>query len=232
MKTPLRIPNRESETNGSGRPNNPLDPLRFVAFYAIIVLATIGLVGRLAYLQISQGADYEDQARNNREATLNLPSPRGIITDRNGVLLAHNVPSYNITITPAYLPEAYNNLQELYQYLSKLTGVPINTPPLDAGVTCGVGNAPPCGIANLVDDNSGFPYNPIPIAKDVPQEVAFNIRRASPRHPGLGRNTQYRGGATTRALKPGCRIFWRARMAPRPWKKTPPVWNCAPSATQ
>jgi len=185
MKTSLKIPNRQSDSGGPVKPQNPLDPLRFVAFYAFIILTTIGLVARLGYLTIVQGTSYDALARQNREATLNLPSPRGIITDRNGVLLARNVPSYNITVTPAYLPEATNNLLELYQYLSKLTGVPINTPPLDAGVVCGIGTAPPCGIADLVEKNSGFPYNPITIAKDVPEEVAFTIREQLRSHPGI-----------------------------------------------
>ncbi len=186
MKTPVRIPNRESQAPASGRPQNPLDPVRFVPFYVIIALAFVALVSRLVYLQIILGDDYDTQARENRESKINLASPRGVIYDRNGVLLARNVPSYNITITPAYLPEALNNLQPLYEELSRLTGVPINTPPLDADTKCGVGDAPPCGIANLVTENEGFPYNPIRIATDVPQDIAFIIRERLQSMPGVG----------------------------------------------
>lgn len=187
MKTSLKIPNRQSDSvNGNSPHQNPLDPLRFVAFYVIIILATIGLLSRLAYLQLIQGEAFDTLAQENRESKINIPSPRGIITDRNGVLLARNVPSYNITLTPAYLPDDAIRLDELYQYLSKLTGVPINTPPLDAGVKCGIGDGPPCGIANLVTDNEGFPYNPIRIARDVPQDVAFTIREQLRAHPGVG----------------------------------------------
>lgn len=187
MKTSLKIPHRQSDTVNGNKPHqNPLDPLRFVAFYIIIILATIGLLSRLAYLQLIQGAEFDTLAQENRESRVNIPAPRGIITDRNGVLLARNIPSYNITLTPAYLPDDAIRLDELYQYVSKLTGAPINTPPLDAGVKCGVGDGPPCGIANLVTDNEGFPYNPIRIAKDVPPAVAFTIRERLRAYPGVG----------------------------------------------
>jgi penicillin-binding protein 2 len=186
MKAPLKIPHRPSEGGPPSRQPPAIDPLRFIPFYLFIALATVGLIARLIYLQVAQGEEYDALARENRESKINIPSPRGIITDRNGVLLARNVPSYNITLTPAYLPDDDISLQELYQYLSKLTGAPINTPPLDANARCGVGDAPPCGIADLVTANEGFPYNPIPIAKDVPPEVAFIIREQLRSHPGVG----------------------------------------------
>ncbi len=185
MKTSLKIPNRES----SAAPNNKggsLNPLRFVPFYILIVVGILGLTARLIYLQIVKGEEYDVLAKENRESKINLPAPRGIITDRNGVLLARNVPSYNITITPAYLPEATNLFEPIYREISKLTGAPVNTPPLDANTKCGVGDAPPCGIANLVAENEGFPYVPIRVAKDVPQEVAFTIYERRLSMPGVG----------------------------------------------
>ena len=185
MKTPLKIPNRQNESSANGQAPAPIDPLRFIPFYVFIALATVGLTARLVYLQLLQGEDFDALARENRESKINIPSPRGIITDRNGVLLARNVPSYNITLTPAYLPDDDISLQELYQYISKLTGVPINTPPLDAGAAGG-DSQPQKGIADLVKENEGFPYNPIPVAKDVPQDVAFVIRERIRALPGVG----------------------------------------------
>ncbi|HLF01219.1 MAG TPA: penicillin-binding protein 2 [Anaerolineales bacterium] len=185
MKTPLRIPDREPEYKPNGKQGS-LDPIRIIPFYVIVVLATVGLIARLMYLQLIQGDEYDAQARENRESKINIPSPRGVIYDRNGVLLASNVPSYNITLTSAYLPEDDIRLQELYRTISDLAGVPVNTPPLDANVTCGLGDAPPCGIADLVAANEGFPYNPIRVATDVPPEVAFVIREQIRTFPGVG----------------------------------------------
>src|SRR5215510_9350577 len=100
MKTSLKIPNREPEVQTNGKKQGPLDPMRFIPFYVLIVVAAAGFVARLAYLQIALGDDYDAQARENRESRINIPTARGIITDRYGVQLARNVPSYNITITP------------------------------------------------------------------------------------------------------------------------------------
>lgn len=186
MKTPLKIPNRENEAQANGRKQGPLDPMRFLPFYILIAIAILGLTARLLYLQIVRGPEYDILARENRESKINIPAPRGVIYDRNGTLLARNVPSYNITVTPAYLPDDDISLLQLYQDISKLTGVPVNTPPLDAGATCGLGDAPPCGIADLVIQNEGFPYNPIRVAKDVPQEVAFIIRERLRTMSGVG----------------------------------------------
>lgn len=181
----LKIPNREHDTAPGDSTREPLEPLRFVPFYALIVLAVVGLAARLVYLQGVRGDFYDSQARENREQKINIPTARGVIYDRNDVLLARNVPSYNVTITPAYLPDDAIRLSVIYKYITDKTGVPIDTPPLDAGAKCGP-TTTPCGIRQLVDNNKGFPYVPITVAKDVNQEVAFEIRERLRQYPGVG----------------------------------------------
>ncbi len=185
MKTPLPIPNRERAGKTGDPTKEPLSPYRFVPFYAAMILAVFVLGGRLVYLQGIRGDLYDEEAKENREQKINIPSPRGVIYDRYGVLLARNVPSYNVTMTPAYLPEDEIRLQEIYQYISRETGVPINTPPLDAGAAGG-DTQPQKGIADLVSENEGFPYVPIRVARDVPQEAAFIIREHLRSLPGVG----------------------------------------------
>ncbi|MBI3242358.1 MAG: penicillin-binding protein 2 [Chloroflexi bacterium] len=185
MKTSLQIPNREPDGKAGDPAKAPLSPFRFVPFYLAIVAAIFILGGRLVFLQGVRGDEFDDSARDNREDKINIPAARGVIFDRNGVPLASNVPSYNITITPAYLPDDEIRLQAIYQRLSKLTGVPVNTPPLDAGAAGGEAQ-PQKGIADLVAENEGFPYNPIRIARDVPQDAAFVIREQLRSLPGVG----------------------------------------------
>jgi len=183
----LKIPNRERESGPQpGSPvREPLDPIRFIPFYVFIALAILGLGARLIYLQVFRGAEYDALAQENREQKINIPAARGVIYDRNNVLLARNVPSYNVTITPAYLPDDEIRLSDIYKYIADETGVPIDTPPLDAGIKCGP-TTTPCGIRQLVTDNEGFPYVPITVAKDVKQEVAFEIRGRLRGLPGVG----------------------------------------------
>ena len=52
------------------------------------------------------GEVYRIQAENNRTKVISDPTQRGNIYDRNGVVLAQNIPAYNITVTPAELPDS------------------------------------------------------------------------------------------------------------------------------
>ena len=60
---------------------------------------------RLFNLQVLDGQSYLAQADENRTTRVSDTTQRGIIYDRNGIVLARNIASYNVTITPAYLPE-------------------------------------------------------------------------------------------------------------------------------
>ncbi len=187
MKNGLKIPHRQPEASGGDPTKQPIDPYRMLPFYGLLVAAIIVFAARLVYLQGVKGADYIAAAQENREQLVNLPAPRGIIYDRNGVQLVRNVPSFNVTITPAYVPDDEIRLQELYRYISQLTGVPILTPPLDTGTRCGLTDTPPCGITELVNQGESLaPYVPVIVKKDVPTDVAFTIRERLRDLPGVG----------------------------------------------
>ncbi|HSM08729.1 MAG TPA: penicillin-binding protein 2 [Gemmatimonadota bacterium] len=51
-------------------------------------------------LQILGREQYELQSEENRLRALTIPPPRGTITDRNGRLLAENVPGYSLSVLP------------------------------------------------------------------------------------------------------------------------------------
>lgn len=66
---------------------------------ALVVIAlTALLTGRLVYLQVVQHEVYSTRSENNRVRVEPLPPTRGLIYDRNGVLLAENRPTYNLTL--------------------------------------------------------------------------------------------------------------------------------------
>ncbi|MEY4221359.1 MAG: hypothetical protein RL334_1, partial [Chloroflexota bacterium] len=94
----------------------------------MIALALLGAAYQLVRLQITGFDAYTVRAIDNRQQRLTLPAPRGVVYDRNGVLLAQNVPAISVLITPALLPEDSGRLAELYARLSELTGVPVSTP--------------------------------------------------------------------------------------------------------
>lgn len=66
----------------------------------ISLLLVVGLLTlRLWYLQINEGSYYRDLSVNNRTRAVVLEPVRGLIYDRNGVLLANNVPSFGLYVT-------------------------------------------------------------------------------------------------------------------------------------
>ncbi|MBY4676207.1 penicillin-binding protein 2 [Marinobacterium arenosum] len=83
----------------------------------LIVLIMLGvLVGRLYYLQVLQYDRYNTLSDNNRVQLQPVAPTRGLIYDRNGVLLADNRPSYSVTI----LKEEIDDLEQTLAELRKL----------------------------------------------------------------------------------------------------------------
>ncbi len=71
---------------------------------ALFVLVCFGLLGaRLVYLQVYKHDDLATQAEANRIAVLPVVPNRGLIVDRNGVVLATNYSAYTLEITPSRL---------------------------------------------------------------------------------------------------------------------------------
>jgi len=64
-----------------------------------LVLAVSILAVRVWHLQVREGQYYRDLSENNRTRSVILEPARGLIYDRNGVLLANNVPSFNLYVT-------------------------------------------------------------------------------------------------------------------------------------
>ena len=64
----------------------------------ILMTMTMVLVWRYSQLQIADYAIYKTQSDRNRIQLLPIAPKRGLIFDRNGLLLAENIPSYTLTV--------------------------------------------------------------------------------------------------------------------------------------
>lgn len=170
-------------------PRQHITQIRFLLFYAAMMLIGVIFIGRLIQLQVFQYENFSSVAIENRQTLINIPAPRGVIYDRNGIILAENVPSYNVTITPAYLPDEDDESvrrEEIFRTLSQLLDVPVDTPPDDVGPT-GVLGGPPTGIRQLVFlQDSNAPYQPVIIKRDVDPAIAFVIAEDLRNMPGVG----------------------------------------------
>ncbi|MCH9696957.1 MAG: penicillin-binding protein 2 [Gammaproteobacteria bacterium] len=88
-----------------------------LAFVAVTILI-IGLVTRLVYLQVVGHQHYSTLSVKNRIKISPLPPTRGLIYDRNGKVLAENIPNYSLEIIPEQVPDMDATLANLQQLLN------------------------------------------------------------------------------------------------------------------
>ncbi|MDH5444075.1 MAG: penicillin-binding protein 2 [Gammaproteobacteria bacterium] len=89
---------------------------RLMFMIGFISLLTLILLGRLFQLQVLNNAHYSTLSEKNRVNILPIAPTRGLIYDRNGVLIAHNIPSFYINI----IPERVENMDETLALLKQL----------------------------------------------------------------------------------------------------------------
>src|SRR5512141_3458594 len=99
---------------------------RVLIIYAIIVGAVGLIISKLINIQVLAPQPLINQSVDNYTNEISDPAARGIIYDRNGYVLARNVASYNVVITPAGLPDDDADIQRIYREVSKLIDVPVN----------------------------------------------------------------------------------------------------------
>ncbi|MDR2851491.1 MAG: penicillin-binding protein 2 [Burkholderiaceae bacterium] len=70
---------------------------------AVVLIAFVVLAARLVYLQVTRHADLAAQAESNRTSVVPIVPSRGLIIDRNSVVLASNYSAHTLEITPSKL---------------------------------------------------------------------------------------------------------------------------------
>ncbi len=93
-------------------------------FRARVLVASIAVVlcfslvaARLMYLQIVRHDDLTEQAENNRTAIVPVVPNRGLILDRNGIVLASNYSAYTLEVTPSKIDNLEQTIDELSQVM-------------------------------------------------------------------------------------------------------------------
>ena len=76
------------------------------------------LIGRLVYLQVLAHEHYITLADDNRIKILPLPPNRGLIFDRNGLILADNLPSYRLELTLEQIRDIDTTLSTLSELVN------------------------------------------------------------------------------------------------------------------
>ena len=87
------------KTTKQDRPKQVTDRLRLDFLMGLVIVLSLLLLVRLGYLQIIQFSRYETLSLKNQMSIIPIAPPRGIILDRNGIVLAENIPVYVLEIT-------------------------------------------------------------------------------------------------------------------------------------
>lgn len=164
-----------------------VDLARFRWIFLLIAVIFIFYAFRLFELQVVSGDSYQAQAEENRIQILSEPTQRGMIFDRNGIVLARNVPVYNVAITPAGLPESAGETREIFAQLSELIGIPVSNGEVN-DQTASVFS--PCqtdlGIEQVVEiAGSLWPYTPTRVKCDIDKATAMIIEEKTMDWPGV-----------------------------------------------
>jgi penicillin-binding protein 2 len=149
----------------------PLKPrLRLFVIGVLVFSLLCTLFVRLVYMQVLSSADYSQAATQNHTREVLIPAPRGTIVDAAGRTLVGNRVSLVITVDRSVLAKLPDSSQQaMLIRLAKVLG----QKPADLKartMLCGEPGAskpPACW--------NGTPYQPIPVAKDVSEQVAIEV---------------------------------------------------------
>ncbi|MFF4796847.1 penicillin-binding protein 2 [Streptomyces sp. NPDC001351] len=143
----------------------------------ILVLSLLGtLGGRLWYLQIREGAQYQKEASGNHVQQVVDPAVRGSILDARGVALADNETRLVVSASRTDLLKMKDDGKAV---LTKLAGVLGMKPKevMQRVRLCDAKTPQPCW--------NGSPFQPIPITDEATPRQAMQIRERSEDFPGI-----------------------------------------------
>ncbi|MGH3477124.1 MAG: penicillin-binding protein 2, partial [Nocardioidaceae bacterium] len=147
----------------------------------VLILALFGtLLVRLWYLQMASGDTYREQAADNAVEDVIVQPHRGLIVDAMGRPLAANRSSWVVSIDRT----ALGNLSESEQsrVLHRVAAT------LDVRYADVFGLSRLCGEPGAPQPPrcwNGSPYQPVPVAEDVPQDLAIAIQERSEDYPAV-----------------------------------------------
>src|SRR6185312_12809446 len=87
-----------------------------IGIAAFAVLIAFGLLAaRFVYLQLVQHDTYSAKAEDNRISIVPVPPNRGLMVDRNGIVLARNYSGYTLEISPRKVKSLDKTIEQISQ---------------------------------------------------------------------------------------------------------------------
>ncbi|MGW6457736.1 penicillin-binding protein 2 [Streptomyces sp. NPDC055078] len=154
----------------------PRVQIRLVVIQVLVFSLLLTLGGRLWYLQIRNGQEYTDEAKNNGVQRVVQPAVRGSILDSRGVPLADNETRLVVSASRTELMKMKDDGKGV---LARLAGV-LGMQPKDVQDKvrlCDAKTPQPCW--------NGSPYQPIPVTDEATTQQALQIRERAEDFPGI-----------------------------------------------
>ncbi|AOP51013.1 penicillin-binding protein 2 [Streptomyces lydicus] len=150
--------------------------VRLIAIQILVFSLLLTLGGRLWYLQIRNGQEYANEARNNHVQQVVDPATRGSILDARGVPLADNQTRLVVSASRTALLKMKDDGKVVLGRLAKVLGMPEKDIRNKVRL-CDSKTPQPCW--------NGSPYQPIPITDKATTQQALQIRERSEDFPGI-----------------------------------------------
>ncbi len=171
--------------NESGVLTNRVAGWRILVFVVVIGLVFAFYIYRLFSLQIIGFEEFISLAEENRISEISLSTLRGVIYDRNGIILANNIASYDVVILPANLPDDPGEIQEIYRQLAEIIDVPVNFGEVNLETPY-----VPCvsehGITQIADYGiTSAPFRTVKIKCNIDRSLAMVIQEEAVDWPGV-----------------------------------------------
>jgi len=88
----------------------------FIAFVSVLLLLLL-LFSNIYLLQVNSFEKYQTRSNSNRIKLLPVAPNRGLIYDRNGIILADNKPVYSLAVIPEDVDNLQTNIREISELL-------------------------------------------------------------------------------------------------------------------
>ena len=159
----------------------PASRRRLAVLYLIVASLLIGLGGRVWYLQVMTRTAYVDLANQDQVRDIVEPSVRGQIVDDTGAPMVDNRSALVVSVNMAVVSQTRAQGAPELRKLAALLGVRDKVLMQQVRL-CTAGVSQPCW--------AGSPYQPIPVAQNVPDKLALQVLESKNEFPGVTASVQ------------------------------------------
>jgi penicillin-binding protein 2 len=159
----------------------PASRRRLAVLHLLVAALLIGLGVRIWNVQIASGASYASQASQDQVRNVIVPAVRGEILDDTGQPLVDSRSTLVIAVNMAEMSRQQDGGTAELRKLAGLLGMRASVLAKKVRL-CTVGVSQPCW--------PGSPYQPIPVAEHVPDQVALQVLESQREFPGVTAQVQ------------------------------------------